>query len=101
MSYTKGPWRWVKNADWEGDETNDTENLPALVSEEGLVCWFGNETGYYPAEGIPPKEDDMKIMAAAPELYEIVKWYAHANPREIDSDGGTIALSFLAKERLL
>lgn len=59
---------------WVNESSHyDSEDMPALFADDGsLVCWFGNATEYYPTEGTPPNEANAHLIAAAPELYEVL-----------------------------
>ena len=69
--HTPGPWSWA--------ETSSSMNMPCLTSPSGEICNFGDDTQYYPTEGIPPNEANARLIAAAPELLEAAKlvlaWY--------------------------
>lgn len=82
MSWTKGPWRWLKNPIYKKYGERPLEeysgwsvcDLPKLVAAEGMeICNFGNDAQYYPTEGTPPKEADARLIAKAPELAELLR----------------------------
>lgn len=60
--HTPGPWEWV--------ESMGGRNMPSLRSTTCEVCNFGDDGPYYPVEGEPPSEADMRLIAAAPDLLE-------------------------------
>jgi hypothetical protein len=64
MQHTPGPWHWK-----DGEE----EDMPELVAPTGRVCWFGNDTQYYPTAGEPPSEADCRLIAAAPDLLQALR----------------------------
>ena len=64
MNHTPGPWHW--------DEGED-EDMPELVAQSGRVCWFGNDTQYYPTAGDPPNKADSRLIAAAPDMLNALR----------------------------
>jgi hypothetical protein len=66
--FSPGPWAWYTDPDGEG-------SLPELVAPENIsVCWFGVNAQYYPVEGRPPNEANARLIAAAPEMYELLQY---------------------------
>lgn len=70
--FTKGPWEW-KGAEACEDGYIDDCEMPKLKSGNALVMNFGNCEQYYPTEGTPPNEHDAHLIAAAPEMYEMLQ----------------------------
>ena len=54
--FTPGPWTWN----------------PGKGSDQGSIepdiCWFGDDTTYYPTGGEPPNDANARLIAAAPDL---------------------------------
>ena len=63
---TKGPWCFKR-------EDDDTDNGGLYNLEGNLVCHFGDSEQYYPTDGVPPDEDDMTLITAAPDLLEAMQ----------------------------
>lgn len=63
--HTPAPWYWC-----DGEEEKD---LPYLTSNAGKICEFGNWEAYYPQCGELPNEADRRLIAAAPELLEVLE----------------------------
>jgi hypothetical protein len=62
---TKGKWFW--------NESHGNK-LASLQNEYGSeICNFGNDTNYYPTEGVEPDIYDKKLIASAPEMFEMLK----------------------------
>ena len=70
---TKGPWAWktpdessmtIRNGITEGP-------LGSIIGSDGVcVCDFGEDTEYYPSNGTPPNNADLRLILAAPDLLE-------------------------------
>ena len=59
---TKGKWRW---------NPQHGNRLAILENEYGSeICNFGDDTCYYPTEGVEPKNEDALLISKAPELLE-------------------------------
>ena len=63
-THTPGPWTWVDIAnEW------DDGPLARLVDSTGDdVLNFGDNTQYYPTEGLEPTKADARLIAGSPEL---------------------------------
>lgn len=61
---TPGPWRWEEgNTEWR--------DLGRFIgANDWPICWFGNQTTYYPTQGDEPHETDIHLIAKAPEYIE-------------------------------
>jgi hypothetical protein len=60
------PWHWKKNL--------ESEELPVLLdANDEVVCNFGWETQYYPTEGSPPNAANSEMIAAAPEMFQLLQ----------------------------
>ena len=57
--HTPGPWHW---------EDGEFSALPRLMAQAVEVCNFGDREQYYPTEGLPPEDEDARLIAASPEL---------------------------------
>ncbi len=67
--HTPGPWRWKLFYDKPG-----SANLPILFGSGDVeVCNFGTTETYYPESGCEPEEPDMILIAAAPEMLEVLE----------------------------
>jgi hypothetical protein len=65
--HTPGPWSFLKASTWDSD-------LGGFFGPNGEeVCGFGDDTQYYPTEGVAPSPADMALMLAAPDLLEALK----------------------------
>lgn len=73
-AHTPGPWRFVPAGGNSGGSYEEGTDMGGFTSDHGTVCWFGDDTQYYPSEGTPPSEDDARLIAAAPELLEALIW---------------------------
>ena len=59
---TKGKWRW---------NHRQGNRLAILENEYGSeICNFGDDTNYYPTEGVEPNNEDALLISKAPELLE-------------------------------
>lgn len=48
----------------------ETQNMLAIKDADGrLICDFGNDINFYPTEGQPPVNDDLGLIAKAPDMY--------------------------------
>ncbi len=54
-----GPWRWSVNP------SAMAEDVGSIDAPGGRVCWFGDQTQYYPCEGEPPSASDLAFIIAA------------------------------------
>jgi hypothetical protein len=53
---------------------DDSENMPELLDANNeRVCSFGNAARYYPTEGDPPSDANGEVIAAAPEMLELLR----------------------------
>jgi len=61
IKHTPAPWTWI----------------PGKKSDQGSIepdiCWFGDDTTYYPTEGDPPNDANARLMAAAPDLLNMLE----------------------------
>ena len=62
---TEGPWKWVKG--YVGCES------PLVGKDNTLICHFGIEGVYEHCLGTEPEEEDMRAIAAVPELLEVYR----------------------------
>jgi len=59
---TKGKWIWFPK---------HGSRLATLENEYGSeICNFGDDTNYYPTEGVEPNNEDALLISKAPELLE-------------------------------
>lgn len=74
-NHTPGPWIFVKSGG-KGNSYEDHSDMGGFKSDStaDTVCWFGDDTQYYPSEGTPPNEHDARLIAAAPCLLEALIW---------------------------
>ena len=64
---TKGKWNWISS-------NGNINRLAILENEYGSeICNFGDNSKYYPTEGVEPDDYDKKLIAAAPEMFEMLK----------------------------
>lgn len=80
MTTTPGPWRFIPPAVQPegrgyGASSGDPDyDMGAIVgSNNEVVCEFGNDAAYYPNAGIPPSEDDAKLLIAGPMLLDALE----------------------------
>ena len=85
MSYTNGPWiaRMKDSQEWAIDAPNGDNNLGSQTWKE-LVTIYGNDD--YPKMGEIVVRCNAQLIAAAPEMYEVLKELI-ANASEHDRRG--------------
>lgn len=86
LQHTPGPWHFT-------EEDVQKEEHPRLVNAAGeQVCDFGCWTQYYPNDGTPPSEPDMRLISAAPDLLKALKqcWNAIGGGTVINDKRGTV-----------
>lgn len=95
-AHTPGPWPFVLPCNGNGSmsESNDMGGFRA--PDGSFVCHFGDDTQYYPSCGTPPKEEDGRLITAAPAmknaLDEVWLW--------LESTGHVMGLSELVEDAL-
>ena len=63
--HSPGPWKWV---------SSDDDVMPKLVDANGHnVCDFGEANPYDQCAGDPPNDADARLIAAAPEMAELLR----------------------------
>lgn len=67
MTHTPGPWTWHDRAN---DRWTSEQDEGLIRSGSVDVCDFGNNDTYYNTAGVRPKDEDIALICAAPELYD-------------------------------
>lgn len=89
---TGGKWEW---------HDGKRHDLGSIVSDtEGSVCFFGNNTTYYPLEGEEPTEEDITFMTEAREGWAHAIRRAIAAEAENERLNGKIAVLRVAYDNL-
>lgn len=70
MTHTPGPWVWHDRSSEDWFSCND-EGL--IKSGDAEVCNFGNNETYYNTAGTRPKEADIALICAAPDLLDALE----------------------------
>lgn len=71
---TKGKWVWLQS---------QRNRLAILENEYGSeICNFGDDTCYYPTEGVEPNEYDKQLIACAPEMLQMLDELIYAFDKE-------------------
>lgn len=83
-AHTPGPWHFVPTGS-TGRGRDDAADKGGFYGPDGEeVCWFGDETTYYPCEGSPPNEVDARLIAAAPCLLAALLGVLRVADRQTD-----------------
>ena len=86
MSATPGPWEF---------RPQSGKDMGGFYAPTDRVCWFGDETTYYPSEGEPPSAEDARLIAAAPDLLAALR-----RAEEMLRIAGPLVAKFAAEEEV-
>lgn len=84
--FTPAPWEWAKDRNTDGYYGLYSGDTPVVYpqrcndGDEGLA-WFSTDESYYGETAL--KESDAALIAAAPEMYEMLKQVAEL----VNTDG--------------
>jgi hypothetical protein len=93
--HTPGPWRIVRTSDYTSDP-EDTD-IQSIEGANGDSVYF-TDSGYY-----RPREEDARLIAAAPDLLEALREIAEDDGRDPDNgiwDEWTEAEAFSRAQRI-
>lgn len=98
--FTKGPWigksgsgKWPSMGAWSVDnDTAGSHSAVAISSKKGVVCLVVQK-----GLGDSPMDENASLIAAAPEMYEMLEEILRVY--EMDYDDTNKAMKLLAKAR--